>query len=132
MGPQAQHLILEKEFSFDSSHCLTKVPDGHPCANLHGHTWKLVVGIKGEVNHSSGWIIDFKDLKKIVKREVIDVLDHNHLNEVLENPTSENLCIWIWDRLYEPIQDAIGDHGYLYSVSVWETATSKCSFTAAE
>ena len=75
-------ILLEKEFTFDSSHALPCVPDGHPCSNLHGHTWKLSVGITGEVNKERGWILDFKEIKTLVKEKVIDRLDHHHLNDI--------------------------------------------------
>lgn len=92
---------IYKEFGFDAAHYLPHVPDGHKCKNMHGHTYRLRVFIKGTPGSDTGWIIDFKELKDTVK-PLIDVLDHTLLNEVpgLENPTAENIAVWIWNRLH--------------------------------
>jgi 6-pyruvoyltetrahydropterin/6-carboxytetrahydropterin synthase len=79
------------------------------CANLngHGHNYTLEVTVKGEVDARTGFVVDLKDLKAIMEREVVSAMDHRHLNkEVPEfaksNPTTENLAIVIWKRL-EPV-----------------------------
>ena len=76
------------------------------CANLngHGHNYVLEVTVKGEVDAKTGFVIDLKELKQLLEREVVDAMDHRHLNkEVPEfarmNPTTENLAIVIWKRL---------------------------------
>jgi 6-pyruvoyltetrahydropterin/6-carboxytetrahydropterin synthase len=76
------------------------------CANLngHGHNYTLEVTVKGDVNAQTGFVIDLKELKAIMEREVVDAMDHRHLNkEVPEfaklQPTTENLAIVIWKRL---------------------------------
>ena len=66
---------IYKEFSFDSAHFLPNVPDGHKCKEMHGHTYKLKVFIRGELDPKLGWIMDFKDLKEALL-PVIDQLDH--------------------------------------------------------
>src|SRR5207237_4733010 len=70
----------------------------------HGHNYILEVTVKGEIDSRSGFVIDLKQLKEIMNREVVDALDHRHLNkEVPEfaqrNPTTENLAIVAWNRL---------------------------------
>ena len=88
-------MIITKIFTFDAAHKLINY-DG-PCANLHGHTYKLYVSVKGPVK--DGFVIDFVDLKKIVKDKVISKLDHITLNDVIKQPTAENIIIWIWKQL---------------------------------
>lgn len=91
---------IYKEFSFDSAHFLPNVPEGHKCKNMHGHTYKLKVFIKGTPDPVLGWIMDFKELKDIVGK-VIDQLDHKLINDIpgLENPTAENITVWIWKQI---------------------------------
>nr|WP_121270854.1 6-carboxytetrahydropterin synthase QueD [Pedobacter schmidteae] len=96
-------MIIYKIFTFDSAHYLPYVPQGHKCGGMHGHTYTLKIFISGFPEMHSGWIIDYTDLKKIVK-PILDILDHKLLNEIpgLENPTSENLSIWLW-QMIKPI-----------------------------
>ena len=91
---------IYKEFSFDSAHFLPNVPDGHKCKGMHGHTYKLKVFIKGRLDPDLGWIMDFKDLKDALM-PVIDRLDHKLINDIqgLQNPTAENITVWIWDQI---------------------------------
>jgi 6-pyruvoyltetrahydropterin/6-carboxytetrahydropterin synthase len=91
---------IYKEFSFDSAHFLPNVPDGHKCKNMHGHTYRLRVYVKGEIDPHLGWIMDFKELKDALCG-VIDRLDHKLINDIpgLENPTAENITIWIWKQI---------------------------------
>jgi len=97
-------------FRFAASHFLTKYHG--KCENLHGHNYKLIVTIKGPVG-DDGMVIDFKQVKEIVKEKVINKLDHTHLNDTIENPSAENLAVWIWDH--------IGDALPLKSIAVYET-----------
>jgi len=89
-----------KTFKFDAAHRLPRVDEGHKCGNLHGHTFAIEVHLEGEIDGTKGWLLDFNELCAAVEPE-IDRLDHAVLNEVegLENPTSENLAAWFWDRL---------------------------------
>jgi len=107
-------MIIVREFTFDSAHKL----DWHngKCKNLHGHTYRLQVWVKGSLTEE-GIVLDFKELDKIVKEEVINILDHKFLNEVIENPTAENMCIWIWNHLKEKLN-------YIYEIRLWETPKS--------
>jgi 6-pyruvoyltetrahydropterin/6-carboxytetrahydropterin synthase len=111
-----------KDFHFEAAHRLPNVPPGHKCARLHGHSFQLRVSICGQAAEPSGWVMDFGDLKEVVK-PVIDQLDHYYLNEIegLENPTSENLCRWIWQRL-------IGHLPQLSAVEIRETCTTGCVY----
>ena len=91
---------IYKEFSFDSAHFLPNVPVGHKCREMHGHTYRLKVFIKGELDPELGWIMDFKDLKEALL-PVIDQLDHKLINNIqgLQNPTAENITVWIWQQI---------------------------------
>lgn len=89
-----------REFTFEAAHRLPHVPDGHKCARLHGHSYRIEVHVRGDVDPVSGMVIDFADIKAAF-RPLQDRLDHRYLNEVagLDNPTSENLARWIWKHL---------------------------------
>lgn len=93
-------MLIFKEFSFDSAHFLPRVPEGHKCRNMHGHTYRLRVWIEDQLDPELGWVMDFAVLKSIVK-PVIARLDHKCMNEVdgLENPTCEHIAVWLWNNL---------------------------------
>jgi 6-pyruvoyltetrahydropterin/6-carboxytetrahydropterin synthase len=111
-----------KEFTFEAAHRLPMVPEGHKCARLHGHSFLVRICVDGGVDPRLGWVADFADLKGAFQ-PFYDQLDHNYLNEIpgLENPTSENIAVWIWERL-EP--RLLG----LSEVVVRETCTSGCVY----
>ncbi|MEM9082819.1 MAG: 6-carboxytetrahydropterin synthase QueD [Planctomycetota bacterium] len=111
-----------REFTFDAAHRLNHLPEGHKCARLHGHTYRLRVELDGPLDSTMQWVLDFAELKSHVQR-VIDPLDHHTLNEVegLEQPTTERIAIWIWDRL-KP------DLPVLSRIELWENANSGCVY----
>jgi 6-pyruvoyltetrahydropterin/6-carboxytetrahydropterin synthase len=83
------------------------------CANLngHGHNYTLEVTVKGEVDPTTGFVIDLKELKGILNREVVDAMDHRHLNKEVPEfasriPTTENIAIAIWQRLEKRLRVA--------------------------
>ena len=83
-------------FTFDAAHYLPNYEG--KCKNLHGHTWTLEVEVSGDVK-DDGMVIDFAKLKDLVNHRVIDILDHRLLNDVIANPTCENLLFWMRDNL---------------------------------
>lgn len=111
-----------KEFTFEAAHRLPMVPEGHKCARLHGHSFLVRICVDGGVDPRLGWVADFADLKGAFQ-PFHDQLDHNYLNEIpgLENPTSENIAVWIWERL-EPRLFGLSE------VVVRETCTSGCVY----
>ena len=111
-----------KEFTFEAAHRLPNVPAGHKCARLHGHSFRVAVHIVGPVGDESGWVRDFGDLS-VAMRPVLDRLDHYYLNDIegLDNPTSEVLARWIWERLLPDLPE-------LTQVVVRETCTSGCLY----
>ena len=110
-----------KEFTFEAAHKLPLVSENHKCSNLHGHSFKVKICIDGPINEM-GWVMDFSDIKLACK-PIIETLDHNYLNEIegLENPTSENIAIWIWQKLERTLPD-------LSSVEIMETCNSGCIY----
>lgn len=91
---------IYKTFQFDSAHYLPNVPNGHKCGVMHGHTYYLKISISGKPGEYTGWIVDYTEIKKKIK-PLIDLLDHQVLNTIpgLENPTAENLSIWLWKKI---------------------------------
>ncbi len=115
-----------KRFRFEAGHHLPFY-DG-VCKNPHGHTYHLEVTVAGKKLVSKGpkqgMIVDFSDLKAIVRQEVIDKLDHTDLNKLFKNPTAEVMVTWIFGKLAGPITQAFEDHAYLKKVRLWETPDS--------
>lgn len=113
---------LVHEFRFEAAHRLPRVPQGHKCERLHGHSFKIELAVEGPVNPETGWFIDYGDLWD-AWRPLNDKLDHNYLNEIegLENPTSENLARWIWDHLHPVIPS-------LTQVTIFETCDARCEY----
>lgn len=111
-------MILIKEFEFDAAHNLVHYHG--KCENLHGHTYKLVVKLEGEPDEE-GMIFDFVQLKNLVNEKIINKFDHAYLNNIISQPTAENIAVYVWDNL---IDDINRDNCKLYEVQVWETKTS--------
>ena len=89
---------------------------------LHGHSFSIEIHLRGPLLADAGWVQDFADLKAAFQ-PLFDQLDHSYLNDIagLENPTSENLARWIWQRL-------LPDLPLLYQIVVRETCTSGCIY----
>jgi len=115
-----------KVFMIEAAHRLPTVPLGHKCGRLHGHSFRVEIRVRGRVEAESGWVMDFADIKTAFQ-PLFDQLDHNYLNEVqgLENPTSENLARWIWERLRHPLPN-------LNQVMINETCTSGCVYKGVD
>ena len=120
-----QRVRLVHEFRFEAAHRLLHVPEGHKCARLHGHSFRVEIAVAGEVDAKSGWLIDFAELDALWL-PLWEKLDHRYLNDVdgLGNPTSEELAKWIWDRLAPNLP-------LLDQVSLWETCEARCEYRGA-
>ena len=94
-------MIVKRRFEFEAAHSLPAHPG--KCRELHGHSYVLTVSVDGKVNDDTGLVIDFSDLKRIVIERVVSLLDHKCVNEVIENPTSERMAGWMWQRLREEL-----------------------------
>ncbi len=117
---------IYRTFSFDAAHYLPKVPDGHKCGHMHGHTYTVEIRLRGDVDPVAGWVRDFGDIKEAF-RPLEVLLDHRVLNDVpgLDNPTSELLAQWLWERLVPTLPD-------LCSVGVSETSNSGVVYRGPE
>lgn len=113
---------LERSYRFEAAHHLPHSAESHPCRRLHGHSYRVEVTVTGLADQQSGWVIDFADIDAVVK-PVCAQLDHQLLNEVagLENPTSEMLAAWMWERLAPDLPG-------LSAVRVAETPDSACTY----
>ena len=111
-----------KDFTFEAAHRLPNVPIGHKCARLHGHSFKVRIYVEGPVDPEMGWVVDFADIKAAFK-DLEGQLDHNYLNEIegLENPTSENIAVWIWQRVQPELP-------LMSKIVVRETCNSGCVY----
>lgn len=115
-------MFLTKEFSFDAAHNL--IAYHGKCEKLHGHTYRMSVTLRGTPDEE-GMIMDFVELKDIVKKEILSKFDHAYLNDVLPQPTAENIAKFVFERLDGCVG---GVNRELYSVRIWETATSSAEF----
>ena len=89
--------------------------------NGHGHNYTLEVTVKGEIDPQTGFVIDLKELKDVLNREVMEAFDHRHLNHEVPEfanqiPTSENIAVAIWNRVTAKLHVA-----QLHRVRVYET-----------
>lgn len=122
-------LTVTKIFEFEACHRLPNYEGA--CHNLHGHSYKLEVTVGGNIirdanNPKCGMILDFKDLKKIVKEVAIDKYDHSNLNDFFPNPTAEIMV----EQIANDILSRLGPilNCYLVSCKLWETSTSYAEF----
>ncbi len=106
---------ISQAFSFEAAHRLPNVPDTHRCHRMHGHSYRIELALSGPVDPHRGFVVDFFDIEEAFG-PLLKELDHHCLNEVrgLENPTAENIAIWIWDRTKPTLSQ-------LSSVRVYET-----------
>ncbi len=113
---------LVRKVSFEAAHRLPKVPPGHKCERLHGHSFRVEIIVEGTVDPVSGWFIDYSDIDD-AWAPLFEMLDHHYLNEVpgLENPTSEVLCGWLWERLKVSLPD-------LRRIVIHETCNASCEY----
>jgi 6-pyruvoyltetrahydropterin/6-carboxytetrahydropterin synthase len=112
-----------KVFTVEAAHRLPHVPDGHKCARLHGHSFRIELHLSGPVDPHAGWVMDFADVKAAFQ-PIYDRLDHHYLNDIpgLDHPTSEQLAKWIWDQT-KPVLPLLS------AIVVHETCTSGCRYT---
>ena len=112
---------LQRCYRFEAAHFLPKVPPGHKCARMHGHSYQIELTIEGEVDPERGWLMDFAEIDEYAT-PLVRQLDHQLLNEIdgLANPTSELLAAWWWQHLAQLPG--------LVEVVVSETPTSRCIY----
>ena len=107
-------MILITEFEFDE--------------RLHGHTYKLVVKLEGTRDHED-MLYDFVELKNLVKEQVLVEFDHHYINDFIQQPTAENIAVYIWNKLAPLVKR---ENVRLYEIEVWETKTSGIVYNGEE
>lgn len=117
---------LERSYRFEAAHHLPHVAESHACRRLHGHSYRIDVTVTGRAGKRSGWVVDFADIDAVVE-PVCAQLDHQLLNDIagLDNPTSEVLASWLWERLAPDLPG-------LSAVRVAETPDSACTYRGAK
>ncbi len=111
-----------KDFTFDSAHWLPNVPKDHKCHRMHGHTYKLRVVLVGVPDRHSGMIMDYAAIKDVVD-PIIKQLDHNTINDLIENPTTELVAEWLWKKIKPKIAE-------LGELSLSESDSTGCSYAS--
>ena len=112
------HMQIRKHFRFEAAHVLP-FHQGK-CSRMHGHSYRLEVAVRGPIQTDGparGMIEDFDVIKRVVREHAVDLLDHQTLNDFIENPTAEQIVMWIWRRL-ETHLDGLDE------LVLWETANS--------
>lgn len=90
---------LKQHFQLESARYLPKLPKTHPCSQIHGHSFKIILSVEGPLTEV-GWVIDYNDISKVVD-PILKKLDHRLLNDVpgLENPTSELIAQYLYRNI---------------------------------
>lgn len=116
------NVTLRQEFRFEASHRLEHLPPEHPCYQLHGHGYRVIVEVCGKVNTGTGFLIDYADIEKIVQ-PMIDRLDHSHLNDIDDLPlaTTEYIARWLWESIKPTLTE-------LSAITICETPYTCCEY----
>jgi len=142
---------ITKHITFDAAHYLindqwTKeenMKNFHKCClykedgseEAHGHTYHLEVTIIGEIDKNNGYVVDFKELKKILKDGVVERLDHRLINNIpwfKENNalcTVENIMHYVWEEIQPQIDELRPGKAWLDNIKMWETPNSYATYT---
>ena len=113
---------LVKEYRFEAAHSLPRVPEGHKCRRVHGHSYKVELEVRGAVDAATGWLVDFGVLDD-AWAALHERFDHRNLNDVpgLENSTCENIAGYVWRAVRPAVPQ-------LAAVTIWETSDSRCTY----
>ena len=111
-----------REYHFEAAHFLPRVVPGHKCARMHGHSYRIEIAVSGPVDEETGWLIDYQQIHDAWMPLAAE-LDHHCLNEVkgLENPTSEVLARWVWEKIAPALPQ-------IERVTVFETSDARCEY----
>jgi len=109
-------------FHLQCARRLPALPDTHPCSRLHGNSFRVEVSVSGDIDPTLGWVTDFADIEAAWQL-IHQTLDHRTLNDIagLENPTSENLAVWLWNQLKPALPG-------LSQIKVMETHDAGCVY----
>ncbi len=113
---------LKQQFRIESARFLPHLQAHHPCARTHGHSFLITLRLHGPLDSKVGWVRDYNQIELLMK-PILNQIDHRLLNDVpgLENPTSEILCRWIFEKAHGILPE-------LVQVSISETPNTECSF----
>jgi 6-pyruvoyltetrahydropterin/6-carboxytetrahydropterin synthase len=113
---------ITQAFTFEAAHRLPNVPSTHRCHRVHGHSYRVELNLKGSVDPVTGFVADFFDVEEAFA-PLLAQLDHRCLNEIegLENPTAENIAVWIWKRTKLSLPQ-------LSAVTVYETPDCRAEY----
>jgi len=113
---------ITKSFTIDAAHWLPNVPEEHKCGRLHGHTYKIIIGVEGDVTPDTGWIVDYNEIKAAFE-PLLTKMDHFCLNEIpgLENPTAEVMAEWIFKQISKTLPQ-------VSDITVCETPTTEAIY----
>jgi 6-pyruvoyltetrahydropterin/6-carboxytetrahydropterin synthase len=117
---------IRKSFSFEAAHVLPHHPG--KCARLHGHSYRLEVALEGPLQGAgpaAGMVQDFDVIADAVRGPVLAELDHRSLNDLMENPTAEQIVLWIWNRLAPELPQ-------LTELVLWETRSARVVLRAGD
>ena len=111
-----------KTFTVEAARSLPNLADGHPCKKIHGHSFKITITISGQINNNTGFVMDFSDIESAFS-PIHKIIDHSYLNDIegLYNPSSENLCLWIWSKLHSELKG-------LEKIEIQETESTGCIY----
>ena len=113
--------IIEKLFSFSSSHQLKGLPSSHRCSRLHGHNYSAIFTFKKPTLNDVGFVVDYRELD-VIKQWIDAQVDHRHLNEIFEfNPTAELIAkhfYEVWSKTFEDLS----------SVTIMETPKTAATY----
>ena len=113
---------ISKEFSFDAAHKLEGLPAEHPCSNLHGHTYIVMVELEANFLSELGFVLDYRKLSPI-KEFINKYLDHQYLNDALDfNPTAENIAKFLFKTFEKTFPQ-------MTAVTVKETPKTAATYT---
>lgn len=111
-----------KTFAIEAARSLPKLPGEHPCHKVHGHSFKITLTVEGDIDQTTGFVMDFCDIDSAF-RPIHELIDHAYLNDIndLEDPSSENLCRWIWKQLSPSLKG-------LKQIEIKETESTGCIY----
>lgn len=113
---------LKQHFHVESARFLPNLPKNHPCSSMHGHSFKIILRLIGDLDPKIGWVMDYHEISKAME-PLLQQIDHKVLNDVsgLENPTSELLAKWIYEKalIHIPL---------LKTVTIMETTSTECTY----
>ena len=111
---------IVKKIEFEAAHYLPKGSYRGKCNDIHGHSYKCEIGVSDDINQKTGMVMDFSELKYSIEK-CINQLDHKLLNDIIVNPTVENIIRWIWKYLAK--EEYIRNLSF---IKLWETSSCYC------